>query len=920
MKTVNQLRVGMAVLMVLAGGAWGDNLYWTNSAGGNWDTSALNWTNASGGVAFPDDGTADVRFTSNVTATVTIGPNMTPASVAVSTTSGTITFTNGPIDGAGALLKTGAGTLALASANAYSGGSTISNTAVLAIQNPNALGSGLLTLAGGTFKLITTAMTFTNAITVTTNATITPDIQTVLTGPLTVSSGMTARISCSAVGANNLLVLPGAVSGLGNLAIYGAAVGITNMNQLPSGNLNLETSGGARGSLVLSDITWATFLAARPNYGTGAGQFQGVSFGARGTPLVINQAPSGIPSAAFLNQTNLVVGSPAVDSNGNLYANAPVEYAIDTVLNAQSTVRVSSQGPGTNATTTGFAHVISGDLTDDGVTKGGLYVVANGQVTTDQNELVLAGANSWHGSTAGQGSGSLFYRSGPGGIAMAVNASTIWLRFDNPARLPTGNGGSAANIVAVGRNSGTVGILFTESSAGAVYEPDSGYRFVLGDAGTPYFGGHGLVGESAMLRNTSVLLQKQNMSDSLVFRLLVRGGGLALGDSAKPVNFVPSYNTDTTTAGDVNSAASSFSDATGTRTLTKVGTGTLVLGNIAYTKVDGTGDTSSQYSWQITGGAVRGLADGDAMAGNSNSLKNFNINLNGGVYEVDGRGSASSFTRATGTGANQVQWGSGSGFSAYNGPLTVNIGGAGASFTALATMQFGSQSASDAVTLANPVFLNTVSCTIQVNDNPNSGNDLAVISGVISNGVTARSMTKTGTGTLALNNSNTYTGPTIVSNGTLLINGSLAAGSSVTNSGGTLGGTGTIYGAVRVLSNATIMGGTAGSVGTLTISNNLVLAEGSVINCDIMGGTADRIAVTNGTLTLPTNAVVNVTLSGTRPGSVTLLSASSLVGVTNNPQLPGWSIPAPNYGYSVGIQGNNVVLTGPSQGTVFKFR
>jgi hypothetical protein len=93
-----------------------------------------------------------------------------------------------------------------------------------------------------------------------------------------------------------------------------------------------------------------------------------------------------------------------------------------------------------------------------------------------------------------------------------------------------------------------------------------------------------------------------------------------------------------------------------------------------------------------------------------------------------------------------------------------------------------------------------------------------------------------------------------------------------------------------------------------------------VINCDIMGGTADRIAVTNGTLTLPTNAVVNVTLSGTRPGSVTLLSASSLVGVTNNPQLPGWSIPAPNYGYSVGIQGNNVVLTGPSQGTVFKFR
>jgi autotransporter-associated beta strand protein len=102
-------------------------------------------------------------------------------------------------------------------------------------------------------------------------------------------------------------------------------------------------------------------------------------------------------------------------------------------------------------------------------------------------------------------------------------------------------------------------------------------------------------------------------------------------------------------------------------------------------------------------------------------------------------------------------------------------------------------------------------------------------------------VTKTGTGTLVLSGSNTYTGSTTVSAGTLLVNGDDAAatGALAVNDTATLGGTGTIGGAVTVNSGGFISPGTVGTVGTLTVGS--LAFDGGTYLADFSGNSSDTL-------------------------------------------------------------------------------
>jgi autotransporter-associated beta strand protein len=198
--------------------------------------------------------------------------------------------------------------------------------------------------------------------------------------------------------------------------------------------------------------------------------------------------------------------------------------------------------------------------------------------------------------------------------------------------------------------------------------------------------------------------------------------------------------------------------------LVKTGPGTLSLSNTSNTY---TGTT------EVMNGALRVNAGAANLGGG-------NLKFNGGTGVLETSGS---FTREIGTGAGLVYWANPGGFSAYGGPLTVNIGGlvtpatldwalaAAASGGGLAgkNLVFGSVTSNNVVTLQNNLDMKG-NRTVTVIDNPNSTADYAEISGVLANGDTGnRDLGKSGDGTLVLSGVNTYTGYTAVNAGTLLV-------------------------------------------------------------------------------------------------------------------------------------------------------
>jgi autotransporter-associated beta strand protein len=156
---------------------------------------------------------------------------------------------------------------------------------------------------------------------------------------------------------------------------------------------------------------------------------------------------------------------------------------------------------------------------------------------------------------------------------------------------------------------------------------------------------------------------------------------------------------------------------------------------------------------------------------------------------------------------------------------------------------------------------------------------------------TTGNLKKTGSGILALNGDNSYTGTTTVDGGTLQVNGSLDGASAVTVTTGDLGGSGTINGSVTVAAAGNISPGS--SAGTLTIGNGLdltAMAAGTgKLKFELGSDTAssDQIAVTFGTLALGAGelgiedlAISN--LGGLQAGTYTLINSAGGVSGTVN--------------------------------------
>jgi autotransporter-associated beta strand protein len=203
------------------------------------------------------------------------------------------------------------------------------------------------------------------------------------------------------------------------------------------------------------------------------------------------------------------------------------------------------------------------------------------------------------------------------------------------------------------------------------------------------------------------------------------------------------------------------------------------------------------------------------------------------------------------------------------GNATLNVG-ADSELGAVAALQLGDSStkgtlqygASFALNNARAITLNAGGSAIDTN-----GFDATIASTIGGAG----GLAKLGTGTLTLTGTNTYSGATTVTAGVLQVNGSIASSAVIVASGGTLSGSGTV--------GATSVAGTIAPNGnTLHVGGALSLANGATTAIAVTPTTSGQIAAT-GSASL--DGVLAITQgAGTYTGgtSFQLISASSVMG------------------------------------------
>jgi autotransporter-associated beta strand protein len=705
------------------------------------------------------------------------------------------------------------------------GSSTASNTVTL--QNPLDLGnavrivqvdngaadvdgelSGILSGAGG-------GLTKTGAGTL-----LVSNASNSYTGATTVSAGVLSVSILDNAGSNSSLgaypttAVGGLVLGGGTLKYTGGTKSIDRGLTLSTASSTIDVNEGgtalAFGASSLGAFTLNVTGGAGSSLNLGATAVTGNATLAPAIPLTLVSL-SGTTQTVTFGGTSTIAVTGATSFNGSATIASNDTLSLSTISEtAAAAATITLGGTGTGS--------VSGAISQNGANALGITKSGTGTWT-------LSGVNAHTGvTTVSAGVLRLDSVSAlPGGIGSAGGTSALTF---NGGVVGLGAGDFARALAAAGV---VTGVNFTGNGGWAAYGADrlvnlggGSVQVVWATAGTGFNGKTVILGAAAATHK--VTLENPLDLGSLACTVQVDDGAAAV---------------DGELSGELSGAGGG---------LTKTGAGTLLLSN---------GSNSYSGTTTVSAGALR-AADGTGLP--TNSL----LSLNGGVLETSG-----SFTRNIANAAgNNVYWTANGGFAAYGSPLNVNLNGGATIDWSSATDGFngktlilGSVSADNVVTIVNNMDMKA-NRTVQVNDNTGSTADCAVLSGVIANGdTTARTLTKTGAGTLVLSGANTYTGATTVSAGTLAVkNQNALQNSTLTMGGGTIA----LVFDSAVAGNAFTFGGLAASAGgagyDIALQNNDVSPAAVALTvggnnagttyAGALGGAGSLTKTGTGTLTL----------------------------------------------------------------------
>lgn len=738
--------------------------------------------------------------------------------------------------------KTGAGNLILSAANTYTGGIAL-NEGVLVARNATALGSGTVSMGGGTLQFDTTAgMNIANAITTSVASQINvSNVAVTLSGPITISGNTTFK---GQGGSANRFILtnPDAITSANNSSVT-FSLDYTQ-NHTVSGNISLGSGSLSKGSTATLSLS-------------GTNSYTGGTFVTGGTLIVSKpEALPGFGSAGKVSVTG--VGSRLTLPIGGTSGFSSTQF--------QDFQTQNNSGFGEGSILR--LDVAAGTFTpSSGLGNGG---IAN----ADLRHIEKQGPGTIVLNTSSAFTGNFSFVGGTGvdrGIARLVHAEGL-----GPA--------SAVKSVVLGGDNRSTAIL--ELAGNISVDANKS----INTAGKSFFN----IGDNGA--GTPVFLRNASENNSWLGNILITAGGgaysiesnsgtltLGLDSSTASVlrNDVPATTRvfDFRGAGDIVLNSRLVPNSTGLTSMAKFGTGTLTISrtdnDFASTPNLGVGTTVVENL--ANSGTTSSLGSGTAIniggvlrhVGTLASSTNRAIGIIGASATLDSSGigtlgfaspttvayqSASSVTVAQfALGATTVTavdvWNllpgmtvTGTGITAGTKIQSINYD------TRIITLDTATSAAATTSSSLGFTGASDLDRTLTLRGS-NTGDNTFSSPLVNPSGAGKLSITKADAGKWILAGNNTYTGNTLVSAGTLLVSGVLGNSNTTVSDEATISGNGTIGGSLTLDAGANLLfsltdtltvNGATVSFGGFSITN-LIGLDSTVANgtYTLIDGTAD---------------------------------------------------------------------------------
>jgi autotransporter-associated beta strand protein len=812
------------------------------------------------------------------------------ASGTVTTTASTLTL-GGIISGAGdSLTKAGAGALALAGSDTYSGGTTLS-AGTLDINSTGAIGTGTFTINGGTINNTSAAavtlsggiaetwaasFTYTGtnplnlgngAITLTTNATVTASAST-----LTVGGIISGANSLTKAGAGSL-ALSGANTYSAGTTLSAGTLDINNATAIGTGTLTISggtinnTSGAAITDSNNNAQSWGasfTFTGTNAlNLGTGT-----VALGANLTvtttasTLTIGGVVSGAHTLTKAGAGSLALSGANTYSTGTtltagiLDINSATAIGTGTLTISAGTINNTSGGAITDSNNNAMSWNASFTFTGTSslnMGTGAVTLTGNPTVTTTANTLTVGGVISGAHSLTKAGAGTLVL-AGTNTYSTGTTLSAGILDINNAAAIGTGtftiNGGTIDNTSGAAITLG--GTIAETWSASFTFTGTNNLN--LGTGAVTLTGNPTVTTTGGLLTVGGIISGAHSLTKA-------GAGTLALSGAN-------TYSTGTT----LSAGTLDFNNATA------IGTSTFTIngGTIDNTSGAAITDSNTNIETWAASFTFTGTSNLNLGTGAVTLTANATVTTTGGVL-TDG-GSISGPHSVAKAGAGELVL---SGANGYSSGTTINAGTLSFANTSLpGSITFGGSSTlqwngSNTQDVSNKIQAIGAGITATLDTNGNNVTLASILSG---NGAIA----KVGTGALTLSGANSYSGGTTLSAGTLDINNATAIGTSTFTiaSGTTIDNT---SGAAITLSTTNAQTWSGGF--TFTGTNALNLGTGAVtlgasLTTTISASTLTVGGIISGTgdgLIKAGNGTLVVTGSNTYSGGTTISAGTMLV-------------------------------------------